>query len=252
MGAGLPNRDGHLAELHGHPIGPPEAGADAIAVAMVAGFQAPAQAVGNPSGHQQALHGLMPLHIDVELHHMGQGITPAGVVKHHGQVFPPAGEAIPVQIADGLAGCGALAQHIEGAGRCANGGVDDQPPRRLADAFEHIWGFIEGAVPPHPAGQFRRNQRIHHAQPPLQGFHAAAHHHHITANRRGRAVFRQGAVGGHKGFQMLMAIEAGSQGDQPPGLVQADGRIHVLTAQILAGLMPGELAQLPGQFGCQW
>ena len=181
-------------------------------------------AIGDPGGHQQALHRLMPLHIDIELHHMGQGITPAGVVKHHGQVFSPAGQAA-IQV-HGLTGCCALAQH-RGTELGAGAIVDDQSPRSLADAFKHIGRLIESTVPPHPTGQFRGNQWIHHAQSALR---AAMPRMTTTSPQTEEAVLGQWAVSSDESFEMLLVIEAGSQGDQPPGLMQADGRIHMLTA----------------------
>jgi len=81
----------------------------------------------------------------------------------------------------------------------------------------------------------------------LDGPHAAAQHHRVTAGRPGAALLRQGAVGRHHCFQGPAGVEGGGQGDQPAGHVGADGALHHLPPQVGADLMAGPLAKGPGQ-----
>ena len=82
-----------------------------------------------------------------------------------------------------------------------------------------------------------------------QGTGAAPEHHHVAASGAASALLRQGAVGGHQGFQRLAAVEGGGQGDQPPGHVGADRPFHKLTALVFGVVIAAKLAECPGQLG---
>ena len=73
VGAWFAHWNRHLAELDQLAVAAAEAGCDAITFGASGLFQAPAQPIGNPGSHQQTLHRLMALDIDIKLHHMGEG-----------------------------------------------------------------------------------------------------------------------------------------------------------------------------------
>ena len=114
MGFGYAHWHWHLAEAHGLAVGALEFGADAIAqpiaIHRIGGDQVPAQPVGQPGRQQQTLHRVGALHVEVELHHVVEGIAPRGWIKHHRQRFAPAAQPQPVEVVDRLARCNPVHQ----------------------------------------------------------------------------------------------------------------------------------------------
>ena len=74
---------------------------------------------------------MVALHVDVQLHHLIEGIPAGGRVKHHRQGFPPATQAHPIEVVDGLAGFDALHQEIQATPGGAQGAIHHQAPRSL-------------------------------------------------------------------------------------------------------------------------
>ena len=202
----------------------------------------PAEPIRDPCRQQQALHGVIAFHVDVELHHVGEGIAPRGGIEHHGERFSPAAQPQPVEIVHGLARINPGNQHIQAAAWAAQGGVDHQAPRQRRQSLQHVEGFVEAAVPPHPAGQVIAHQGLDQVKVLLDGPHAAPQHHRVATGCPGASLLRQGAVGRHHCFQGPSRIKGGGQGDQPPRHVGTDGAFHHLAPQVGGALVARLLA----------
>ena len=221
VGLGHAHRHRHQPEAHGFAIGALEFGAIAIAAGFARGdheavFEVPAKPVGNPGGQQQPLHRVVALHIDVELHHVVEGVAAAGRVKHHRQGLAPAAQPQPVEVVHGLAGADPLHQQVEAAPGGAQGAVHHQAPGDWGQGVQHLGGLIEGAVPPDPAGHLIAHEGGDQAQALAQGPHAAPEHHHIATGSARAALLGQGAVGRHQGLEGMVIGQGGRQGDQAP------------------------------------
>ena len=114
MNTGLTHGNWCHTHLHCGAIRPLERGGDALVGMVLMGVQRPTQAIRDPRAEQQALHRMIALDVNVELHHVAQGIPPVRRIKHHRQRLMPAAQTQPIEIIDGLIGCDSVGEKTEG------------------------------------------------------------------------------------------------------------------------------------------
>ncbi|CAI8401323.1 MAG: Uncharacterised protein [Cyanobium sp. ARS6] len=118
--------------------------------------------------------------------------------------------------------------------------------------LQKLRSFVQCSVPPHPGGEFLRQQRIKDREALLELRLATTQHHHISAGHRSTAFFRKRAVGSYQGFKALFRIETGCQRDQAAWAQVAESCIHMLATQVLAGMPPIHVAETCRHSFCEW
>ena len=88
---------------------------------MLGALQMPAQAIGDPAGQQESLNRMVSFHVDVQLHHMAEGVSAVRWIKHHGQGLMPASESQPIEVVDGLAAFDPRREEIQAEPRVTQG-----------------------------------------------------------------------------------------------------------------------------------
>ena len=177
---------------------------------------------------------MVSFHVDVQLHHVAEGISTIRRIEHHGQGLMPASEPQPIEVVDGLAAFDPCGQQIQAEPRVTQCRINDQASGSACELHQEFGRFIEGAVPPHPGGQIFRKQWLQDGEAIFQRRLAPAQNNDITAGNGSTPLLRQWAVSGNKGFQGLLVIQAWGQGDQSTWPEGAEGCIDVLAPEVIS------------------